>query len=290
MTASMTGFARSRGTHGGDSWTWEAKSVNARGLDVRIRLPSGNEEVEAAVRNAIAKRFRRGSINVNLTVQRPEGDAPLQVDREHLDRLLAVVRDMGRESPDIEALMTVRGVVVAAVAKLDEADEAARRKAYTATFADALERLADARRDEGERLAALLEARLSEIETCIADAEKTAAARPEAARARLEAQVAELLDCAPAAPADRLAQELALLAVKADVREEIDRLTAHVAQARDLLAEKEAVGRRFDFLCQEFNREANTLCAKSGDVSLTRIGLALKANIDQLREQVQNVE
>jgi uncharacterized protein (TIGR00255 family) len=286
----MTGFARSRGTHGGDSWTWEVKSVNARGLDVRVRLPSGNEEVETAVRDAIAKRFRRGSINANLTVQRSEGDTPLQVNREQLDRLVAVVRDMGRESPDIEALLTVRGVVVAAEAEVDEASEAERRKAYIATFDAALDGLADARREEGTRLAALLKAQLAEIESCIAEAENAAAARPEAARARLEAQVAELLDSAPAVPSDRLAQELALLAVKADVREEIDRLTAHVAQAGDLLAEEAAVGRRFDFLCQEFNREANTLCAKSGDVPLTRIGLALKANIDQLREQVQNVE
>ena len=172
----------------------------------------------------------------------------------------------------------------------DEAGDAARQNAWIENFQSVLGALESARRDEGSRLLDLLDTRLSEIEGFVGEAESTAAARPEAVRQRMNAQLAELLDESSPVSEDRLVQELALLAVKNDVREEIDRLGAHIEQARDLLSEEEPVGRRLDFLCQEFNREANTLCAKANDVNLTRIGMALKASIDQLREQVQNVE
>ncbi|NKB58927.1 MAG: YicC family protein [Alphaproteobacteria bacterium] len=286
----MTGFARARGHHGDDAWVWEIKSVNARGLDIRVRLPSGQDEVETAIRDAIAKRFRRGSFFASLNSQRSEGDTPLQINRELLDQLLAVTQELGGQAPRVEALLSVRGVVVPADRVLDEDAEAVRRRAYIGSFGEALDDLEAARQDEGKRLAAILDDRLTEIETLVTEAETEAAARPEAMRERLAAQLAELLENVRSVPEERLAQELALIAVKGDVREEIDRLGAHIAQARDLLSEQAAVGRRLDFLCQEFNREANTLCAKSNDVSLTRIGLALKATIDQLREQVQNVE
>lgn len=290
MIASMTGFARARGEQGGDSWVWEVKSVNARGLDIRVRLPAGNDEVETRVREVVSRRFKRGSFSANLNLQRAEGVSAYQVNRALLDELLAVARNLRDGEPDVETLLSVRGVVGPAETVLDEAEETVRRSAYMATFETALDGLDAARREEGARLLPLLEARLLEIETLVGEAEAEAAARPEALRARLNAQLAELLENTNAVPEERLAQELALLAVKNDVREEIDRLGAHIAQGRDLLGEDEPVGRRLDFLCQEFNREANTLCAKSNDVTLTRIGLALKASIDQLREQVQNVE
>lgn len=286
----MTGFARARGEQGGDSWVWEVKSVNARGLDIRVRLPAGNDAVETRVRDAIARRFKRGAISATLNLQRAEGVSDYQVNRDLLDQLMAVTRELRDGEPDVETLLSVRGVVGPAESVLDEAEEAARQGAFVTSFESALDGLATARREEGDRLSAILEARLVEIETLVEEAESEAAARPEAMRARMNAQLAEVLENAKAVSEDRLAQELALLAVKNDVREEIDRLGAHVAQGRDLLNQPEPVGRRLDFLCQEFNREANTLCAKSNDVALTRIGLALKASIDQLREQVQNVE
>jgi uncharacterized protein (TIGR00255 family) len=286
----MTGFARTQGQIGADSWVWEVKSVNARGLDVRIRLPSGNDVVETAARAAIAKRFKRGSINASLNVKRGAGTSSLQVNHVVLEHLISVVRDAGVTEPNIESLLAVRGVVEPVEQVPDEAHEAACRQAFSESLDVALDELGAARRSEGGRLAVVLETRLVEIEALIADAAAAADARRESAGERLAAQVAALLEATPAVPADRLAQELALIAVKSDVLEEIDRLRAHVAQARELLAMKDAVGRRLDFLCQEFNREANTLCSKSGDVAMTRAGLALKSVIDQLREQVQNVE
>lgn len=290
MVSSMTGFARARGQFGEESWVWEAKSVNARGLDIRVRLPSGLDRVETAVREAITKRFRRGSFFASLNVERGTGDAPLRVNRELLEQLIGIAREFGDGQPNVETLLGVRGVVVPAEQTIDEQAEAARANAYVGSFGEALDALDAARREEGARLAAILDTLLDEIEAAVSEAETEAAARPDALRDRINVQLAELLDTTQAVPEERLAQELALIAVKSDVREEIDRLGAHIAQARDLLAEREPMGRRLDFLCQEFNREANTLCAKSSDVALTRIGLALKASIDQLREQVQNVE
>ena len=290
MIASMTGFARVQGEHGGDSWVWEVKSVNARGLDVRVRLPSGHDAVETAVREGIAKRFRRGAFNVALNLTRREGEEALQVDRGLLEQLITVTAEYSDAKPNIEALLALRGVLTASERVTDEAGEAARQKACIENFQSVLGALESARRDEGSRLLDLLDTRLSEIEGFVGEAESTAAARPEAVRQRMKAQLAELLDESSPVSEDSLVQELALIAVKNDVREEIDRLGAHIEQARDLLSEEEPVGRRLDFLCQEFNREANTLCAKANDVDLTRIGMALKASIDQLREQVQNVE
>ena len=286
----MTGFARVQGEHGGDSWVWEVKSVNARGLDVRVRLPSGHDAVETAVREGIAKRFRRGAFNAVLNLTLGKGEEALQVDRGLLEQLIAVTAEYSDAKPNIEALLALRGVLTASERVTDEAGEAARQKACIENFQSVLGALESARRDEGSRLLDLLDTRLSEIEGFVDEAESTAAARPEAVRRRMKAQFAELLDESSPVSEDRLVQELALIAVKNDVREEIDRLGAHIEQARDLLSEEEPVGRRLDFLCQEFNREANTLCAKANDVDLTRIGMALKASIDQLREQVQNVE
>lgn len=290
MLASMTGFARERGELADTAWEWEVKSVNSRGLDIRTRLPAGNDDVELAVRDAIGKMFKRGSINASLNLQRNSGESALQVNRAFLQQLLDVAREMGSGTPQVEALFGVRGVVEPQEAVRDEAAEEACRKAFLESFSRALEALQAARLSEGRKLLVMLEARVSEMETLVVAAETAANARQESARDRLAIHVAALLEATNVVSEDRLAQELALLAVKNDILEEIDRLKAHIAQARELLGEGTAIGRRLDFLCQEFNREANTLCSKSNDIAMTRIGLDLKATIDQLREQVQNVE
>lgn len=290
MIASMTGFARTQGEHGGDTWIWEVKSVNARGLDVRVRLPSAHGPVETAVREAIAKRFRRGAFNISLNLTREQGEDSLQVDRTLLEQLIALTGEYSDGKPNIEALLAIRGVLTNSEQSFDEEHEAARQKACIENFESALDALQSARSEEGARLMVLLDTHLIEIEAFVREAEMSSAARPEAVRELMKKKLTELMFESPPVEEDRLAQELALIAVKNDVREEIDRLGAHIELARDLFADEEPVGRRLDFLCQEFNREANTLCAKANDVELTRIGMALKALIDQLREQVQNVE
>ena len=290
MIASMTGFGRVQGEHGGDFWVWEVKSVNARGLDVRVRLPSGHDAIETAVREEIVKRFRRGSFNVSLNLSRGEGEDMPQINRPLLEQLIAVTAEYSDASPNIESLLAVRGVLTSSQQATDEVSETLRQKACIENFQSALIALQSARVDEGARLMVLLDGHLFHIEEFVKEAESAASVRPDAIRQRMKSQLAELLDEPSSIPEDRLVQELALIFVKNDVREEIDRLGAHIEQARDLITEGVAIGRRLDFLCQEFNREANTLCAKSNDVELTRIGMALKASIDQLREQVQNVE
>ncbi len=290
----MTGFARQEGGDGTLAWTWEIKSVNGKNLDLRCRVPSGYEALEMAARTIAQARCARGNLQLTLTVNRGQAPVKLQVNRDVLDPLLDLIRELEDEvraaPPRLDGLLAVRGVLETVEEQETEEQMAARTAAMEADLVLALEALIAMRRAEGLRLDAMAAGHLAEIERLTAAAGETAAARPEALRARLKAQVEELLEAAPALPEERLAQEAAILAAKADVREELDRLGAHVAAARELLAEGQAIGRRMDFLCQELNREANTLCAKSQDVALTRIGLDLKAVIDQLREQVQNIE
>lgn len=291
----MTGFARLEGHEGALAWVWEVKSVNAKSLDLRFRLPGGFEALEIPMRASVNQKLRRGSVTANLTVTRAAGTVGLRVNREALDAILRLARSLTEEfktlaPPRIDGLLALKGVLESAE---EIPDEAARERQFAllaASFERALERLAAMRIEEGARLERVLRARLDEIATLLDQAEATAAARPEAIKARLDSLVKALLDAVPALPEERLAHEAALLVAKADIREELDRLKAHVAAARGLLAEGDAIGRRFDFLCQEFNREANTLCSKSADLELTRVGLALKAAIEQLREQVQNIE
>lgn len=293
--ASMTGFARAQGQAESCTWTWEARSVNARGLDVRCRLPSGFEALDVPVRERVGKRFRRGNVTVALTMDFRRSQSGVRVNTAALDEILSLVPSMRQRMPDappptVEGILGLRGVIEAAE---DDLDEDA-REALFAGIMDGLDRtleaLASMRTDEGGRLLAALTERLDRIAALCAEAEGLAAAQPEALRARLVEQLAALADATPPVAEDRLAQEVALLAAKADLREELDRLKAHVGAARALLGEDAAVGRKLDFLCQEFNREANTLCSKSADVALTRVGLDLKATIEQLREQVQNIE
>ena len=292
----MTGFARTEGETDDISWVWELKSVNGRALDLRLRLPPGFESLEPELRAGLARQCRRGNVAATLSVDRLRPPA-IRVNREMLRQLLGLLHEVSGEVPDgaslaparLDGLLAIRGVIES----VDEDPEpavAARRAAVLAGWTQALERLAGARAEEGARLSALLLAQRAQLAALVEAASASAAAQPAAIRARLEAMLAELHGLAPTMPEERVAQELAMLVARADVREELDRLRAHLAQAGDLLERGEAVGRQLDFLCQELNREANTLCSKSADIELTRIGLALKAAIEQFREQVQNVE
>jgi uncharacterized protein (TIGR00255 family) len=292
--ASMTGFARAGGQMDDVSWQWEVKSVNARGLDIRIRLAPGAEALEVPVRNAVGEAFSRGSFNINLTVTHVAASTRFSLNHELLDQLLGVVKEVeGRVKGgmvQIDGLLRVRGILEAVEDVESDEHKAKREVAMATSFTEALTAIAAARKSEGERLATVLQSQVNQIAELAKRSTLVASAQPAAIRDRLKAQMADLLAGSTNLSEERLAQEAAMLAGKADVREEIDRLNAHVAQARELIGGGGAVGRRLDFLSQEFNREANTLCSKAGDIELTRIGLDLKAVIEQFREQVQNVE
>ncbi len=292
--ASMTGFARAHGTAGTYAWAWEIKSVNGKGLDLRLRLPPGWDSIETAARASVARALARGNVGAALEVKR-EGAAPtVRVNAPVLEAVLAAIRDVSKrveaEPPSLDGILSLKGVIEVADAEEDEAERARAEAAVVAGFDQALARLVLERRREGDALGRVLSQRVDEIARLTGAAVRNPPRRPDAIRARLAEQIKALLATGEKLDPDRLHQEAMLLAAKADVREELDRLAAHVAAARALLSEDGAVGRRLDFLAQEFNREANTLCAKAGDVSLTAIGLELKAAVDQFREQVQNLE
>lgn len=291
----MTGFARVEGHDGALNWVWEVKSVNAKSLDLRFRLPTGFEALEVALRASLNQKLRRGSITANLSLIKGAGAANLRINRDALAAVMALARELAEEiedaaPPRIDGLLALKGVLESAEEIVDEAERDRQINLLTASFDRALASLAAMRLNEGGRLETVLAARLAEIATLVEQAESSAALQPGAVKARFRELIAALVEAVPALPEERLAHEAALVIAKADIREELDRLTAHLEAARALMAGGGAIGRRFDFLCQEFNREANTLCSKSADLELTRIGLALKAAIEQLREQVQNIE
>lgn len=291
---SMTGFARAEGSLEDHAWVWEAKSVNSRGIDIRCRVPTGYDELDAKARLSIQNRFTRGAFALNLTVNRGEAGAQLTINRDLLEQVMALGADLqGRVDPApprLEGLLAIRGIVEPAAEDDDDQARTARIKGIEGTLAETLAGLEAMRAEEGARMAAVVEEHLDEIARLTAQAESVAVLQPDALRDRLREQVQALLEAEQALSEERLAQEAAVLATKADVREEIDRLKAHIEAARDLLGAGGAIGRKLDFLCQEFNRESNTICSKSQDIELTRIGLAFKAVIDQFREQVQNIE
>ena len=292
--ASMTGFADSTGSQGNLRWHWEAKSVNGRSLDLRLRTPPGFDGLEPPARKLAAERFQRGAFQISLSVEQDSAARGLTVDAAALASAVRIARQVadetGLQPARVDGLLALKGVIVADEGEtLDEAQRAARDAAILESLASAFDKLVKARATEGAKLAALMSAQVDEIEALTAEAGALAAAQPQALKARMETQLAELLNGNQVAP-ERLAQEVALLATRADVREELDRLTAHVQDARALIKDGKGVGRKLDFLAQEFNREANTLCSKSSDIALTRVGLKLKAVIDQFREQSQNVE
>ncbi|MCC6737208.1 MAG: YicC family protein [Bauldia sp.] len=285
---SMTGFARAEGSAFGLRWTWELRSVNGKSLDLRFRGPPGTDQLEPFLRERVAAKIVRGSIQANLTVQREGNASSVRIDRAALAELVAVARELGQAEPAIDRLLAIRGIVE--IVEGDPEPPAGLNEALLATFDLAVADLAAVRHSEGVAIAKVLSARIDRIEALAAEAERHPSRTAEAIRLRLSEQVAALLGATAALDRDRLHQEAMLLAARADIREELDRLVAHVAAARGLLAEGGAVGRRLDFLAQEFNRESNTLCAKANDRGLTAIGLELKATVDQFREQVQNLE
>ena len=292
--SSMTGFARGHGVSGSYAWAWEIKSVNGKGLDVRLRLPSGWDAIEAPVRARAAERLARGSIQAILTVERGGVTPVVRINAAVLDAILATLRQLAPRidaaPPSLDGLLSLKGVMEVADVEENEDERRGAEAAAIAGFAEAVAALSEMRQREGAALTRILKSRLEEIAALAHRAEEAPGRRVEAIRARLAEQVATLLAQSDRFDPDRLHQEAILLATKADVREELDRLAAHVAQALQLIDGGGAVGRRLDFLAQELNREANTLCAKTNDVELTNIGLELKAAVEQFREQVQNVE
>ena len=291
---SMTGFARRDGGDATASWTWEIKSVNGRSLDVRARLPQGYEALDPAVRSAVAAACTRGNVQVNLTMKRGSAPLQLQVNEALLQQVLDLMGDLAARTqaapPRLDGILGLRGVLEAVEEEETPELQEARLAALQADLEAALQALVAMRAAEGARLLDMARRHVDEIERLVSAARSCAAVQPQALRQRLKEQLSLLLEESTGVSEERLTQELAILAGKADVREELDRLVAHVEAARELLDRGSAMGRKLDFLCQEFNREANTLCSKSVDVELTRIGLDLKSSIEQLREQVQNIE
>ncbi len=291
---SMTGFARAAGSNRGWRWAFEIKSVNAKGLDLRLRMPPPFDRVEAEARARLAKALARGTCFATLTAQREGTASAARIDQASLESIAAAARaaaaSAGLAPPTMDGLLGLRGVVEIAEAEDDEAAVAAACTGALLSLDEALAALSETRRAEGEALAAVLRERLDAIDALTQAADANPARRPDAVRARLAESVAALMDSSRGFDENRLHQEAILLAAKADIREELDRLTTHVAAARALLDEGGAIGRRLDFLAQELGREANTLCAKANDVSLTAQGLELRAQIEQFREQAQNVE
>ncbi|SHM76916.1 YicC/YloC family endoribonuclease [Roseibium suaedae] len=294
--ASMTGFARVQGEAGVVRWTWELRSVNGKNLDVRLRLPAGLEELEPRIRERCAKVLQRGNVSIGLSMQRDQGEAVLTINQTALDAVLAAVDLLRQRLPDVapptlDGILAQKGVVELKEPEEDPAVREVLLATLLSTLDEALDALVDMRRSEGSAIRDIILGQIGRVAELTARAESLPARQPEAIRARLAALVAELMDAsAGALDSQRLHQEAAILATKADIREELDRLHAHVSAVRELMAAGGAIGRRLDFLAQEFNRETNTLCSKSNDVELTTIGLDLKAVIDQMREQIQNLE
>jgi uncharacterized protein (TIGR00255 family) len=291
---SMTGFARADGVLDRTSWTWEVRSVNGRSLDVRVRLAPGHDALEPRVREACAKRFQRGNIQVGLTVKRVGGETEIRLNEAALRQVLEISRrsaEIAKVSPPkLDYLLGIRGILETAEPEETPEAGAARLAAMQGSLDQALDGLAAARAAEGRRLQAVLTEQLDRIALNTQIAAASPARTPEAIGKRLGEQVQRLLrDATPLDPT-RLHQEAALLAARADIEEEIQRLGSHLTAARALLEQDAAAGRQLDFLAQEFNREANTLCSKANDAEITRAGLALKVVIDQMREQVQNIE
>lgn len=292
--SSMTGFARGHGVSGAYSWAWELKSVNAKGLDLRLRLPAGWDAVEGPARSGAAQVLARGTVYGTLTVERTGVSPVVRVNEPVLNAVLATIKGLsGRvdaAAPRLDGILSLKGVIEIIDEDESEEDRAAAEAAVIAGFHETLAELTAMRVREGAALAAILNQRVAEIAALAARADAAPGRRAEAIKARIAEQVAVLLDASNRLDPDRLHQEAILIASKADIREELDRLASHVAQAQRLIADGGAIGRRLDFLAQEFNREANTLCSKSNDVELTNIGLELKTVVEQFREQALNLE
>lgn len=291
---SMTGFAHMEGTVGALQWVWEARSVNGRGLDVRIRLPAGFERIEPEARKAFSEHFTRGNIQATLTIGREEKTAAASINQDVLDAVIEAANQLREqtdaEPPRIDGLLNIRGVLEFNDPKPDDETVAQEHSAILDGLDRMLKALAAMRTAEGEKIGEFVKAQIDGIEALARKADADPATEPENIAARLSAQVKMLLDSGLELDEDRLHAEAAILASKADIREEVDRLLVHVQACRTLLTDGGPVGRRLDFLAQEFNRESNTICSKSNAASITAVGLDLKVLIDQFREQIQNLE
>ena len=295
MTISgMTGFARTEGEHAGQRWIWEVRSVNGRALDLKLRMPPGFDSLEPLARAAAAKRFKRGSLQASLSLARdPAAAAPLKIDEQLIERLLQagepLIRAKRVRKPAWDGLLSIRGVLLSEDAEFDADARAALESAIASSLDEAFDRLTEARQAEGRTLAAIFTEASDRLDVLIRAARASSAAAPQAALDRIRQRLEQLAPDIKLDP-QRLAQEAALAAMRADVQEELDRLIAHAAELRSLITKPEPAGRRLDFLSQELTREANTLCSKSSDIELTRIGLDLKTVVDQIKEQAANVE
>lgn len=291
---SMTGFAHMEGTEGSLQWTWELRSVNGRGLDIRIRIPAGFERIEPDVRKVFSDRFTRGNIQATLTIARDDKTIAASVNQDVLDAVIKAAGHLRKqtdaEPPRIDGLLNIRGVLEFNDPKPDEKTLKQEQSAILDGLGKTVEALADMRTAEGKKIGEFVGAQIDGIESLARKADADPSTEPENIAARLATQVKMLLDSGVELDEDRLHVEAAILASKADIREEIDRLLVHVEACRTLLADGGAVGRRLDFLAQEFNRESNTICSKSNAASITAVGLDLKVLIDQFREQIQNLE
>jgi uncharacterized protein (TIGR00255 family) len=290
----MTGFAQTSGECESYQWSWELRSVNGRGLDVRLRLPNGFDALDAVARKAAGARLHRGNLTANLQMTRAAGADKVAINWQTLEALAHAAKRLetehGAAPARADGLLALRGVLEAAEADESDAERLEREKLVGQSFETALGELIEMRQAEGARLAELVRAQMSAIASLTDQAAAASANRPEAVQQRLRQQLADVMDNSAGVSEDRLAQEIAIIASKIDIREELDRLQAHVAAIGELLEHDGAIGRRLDFLAQELNREANTLCSKSQDVEVTRIGVELKTVVDQFREQAQNIE
>jgi uncharacterized protein (TIGR00255 family) len=294
VLSSMTGFARSHGASGPYSFEWELKSVNAKGVDLRLRLPPGWDELEALAKKRAAEVLSRGTVYVNLNVKRTNAQSTVRVNEDVLESILRVAAALSSKidavAPSIDGLLGIKGVIEIVEPEADEVAEKAAKDAAAVAFDQALASLVDMRKREGTALGQILLQRMDEIERLAKKAEAAPGRKPEAIKARIAEQIATIMETSDRFDPDRLSQEALLIATKADIREELDRIASHVAQAREMIAKGGPIGRRLDFLAQEFNREVNTCCSKSNDIELTNTGLEMKNVVEQFREQVQNLE
>jgi uncharacterized protein (TIGR00255 family) len=292
--SSMTGFARSHGASGPYAFEWELKSVNAKGFDLRMRLPPGWDELEALAKKRAGEVLSRGTVYANLNVKRSNAASTVRVNEDVLASVVKVASQLAGKidavAPSVDGLLAIKGVIEIVEPESDEAEDKTAKAAAAAAFDEALANLVAMRRREGEALGQILSQRMDEIEILAKKAELAPGRKPEAIRARLAEQIAMLLESSDRFDADRLTQEALLIAAKADIREELDRIASHIAQVREMIGKGGPVGRRLDFLAQEFNREVNTCCSKSNDIELTNTGLEMKNVVEQFREQVQNLE
>jgi uncharacterized protein (TIGR00255 family) len=294
VLSSMTGFARSHGACGPYAFEWELKSVNAKGFDLRMRLPPGWDELESFAKKRASEVLSRGTVYANFNVKRTNALSTVRVNEDVLASIVRIAGTLAGKidavAPSVDGLLSIKGVIEVVEPESNEDEDKAAKAAAAKAFDEALDNLVAMRRREGASLGQILGQRLDEIEGLAKKAEAAPGRKPEAVRARLAEQVAALLETTDRFDADRLNQEALLIAAKADIREELDRIASHLSQARELIGKGGPIGRRLDFLAQEFHREVNTACSKSNDLELTNTGLEMKSVVEQFREQVQNLE